>query len=566
MPRKPDPSLEQLISAWLDGHIDQEASDRLQQRLRESAADRQAFIAMTQVDAGLRGLADRGDEDAQPPLGGPVIFASPPVAVTKQRAWAWARMAVAAAVLLVVGGAAFWLGSGNRAAQTVGLGPEQPGGDLYTSPEDEETIAGYATLRRVAGVTWSKDAPLFREGDVLPAGVLALEEGVVEIDFFCGAGVIIEGPARIDLESDWSMRLASGRLRANVPPAARGFVVKTEEADIVDLGTEFSLDVSPKHVRVEVIDGEVALRGGAHDGSHLVTGEGLSLKGLEQEANAMQPVVSREEVDRHRQQTQRLRFKAWQSQSQELRRDDRLIAYYPIADLPLGLPGRVVTNQAASGSGLDGSLVGWVNQGQGRFGPASVGLEFDRPGSRVRARIDGSFSAFTFACWTRIDSLKNRYNALFMGDGYENGEPHWQIRDDGRLMFSVMVDDQPEPGRDKATLDRLHRVYFTDSVWDISMSGRWLHIAAVYDPVGRRVKQYVNGQLVGDEAILDKFFIDKLHIGSAEIGNWGQPFRQTPWFAVRNLNGSIDEMAIFDAALTGDEILGLYEAGKSVGY
>ena len=28
-----------------------------------------------------------------------------------------------------------------------------------------------------------------------------------------------------------------------------------------------------------------------------------------------------------------------------------------------------------------------------------------------------------------------------MSDGYETGELHWQIRNDGRLMFSVMVDD-----------------------------------------------------------------------------------------------------------------------------
>ena len=82
----------------------------------------------------------------------------------------------------------------------------------------------------------------------------------------------------------------------------------------------------------------------------------------------------------------------------------------------------------------------------------------------------------------------------------------------------------------------------------------------------RRVVQYANGKQVGSEKIIDKFYIDTLRIGPAEMGNWGQPSRKTPSFAVRNLNGTIDELAIFDAALTADEIHQLYEEGKPLGY
>lgn len=101
---------------------------------------------------------------------------------------------------------------------------------------------------------------------------------------------------------------------------------------------------------------------------------------------------------------------------------------------------------------------------------------------------------------------------------------------------------------------------------DVSMSGQWLHLAAVYDPAGRRVSQYVNGRLVSREDIIDQFPIETLRIGPAEIGNWGQPFRKTPWLSVRNLNGTIDELAIFNAALTDERILSLYEQGKLLGY
>ena len=50
------------------------------------------------------------------------------------------------------------------------------------------------------------------------------------------------------------------------------------------------------------------------------------------------------------------------------------------------------------------------------------------------------------------------------------------------------------------------------------------------------------------------------------IGNWGQPFRKTPWFAVLNLNGTIDELAIFDAVLSAEGINDLHQQGKPLGY
>ena len=56
--------------------------------------------------------------------------------------------------------------------------------------------------------------------------------------------------------------------------------------------------------------------------------------------------------------------------------------------------------------------------------------------------------------------------------------------------------------------------------------------------------------------------VDKIRIGAASIGNWSEPERNDPHFAVRNLNGSIDEFILFNAALSAAEIDQLYQAGK----
>ena len=162
----------------------------------------------------------------------------------------------------------------------------------------------------------------------------------------------------------------------------------------------------------------------------------------------------------------------------------------------------------------------------------------------------------------RIDSLDRRYNALFMGDGCETGEPHWQIRDDGKLMLSVMVDDQ-RPNPNMPSDAGFHRVYFSSPIWDKSMSGQWMHLASIFDPATRQVSHFVNGKRISRQQISADYLIETLRIGNGEIGNWGQPFRETPWFAIRNLNGRIDELVILKAALTDPEIIKLYEQSRA---
>ncbi|NNE01398.1 MAG: hypothetical protein HKN47_29130 [Pirellulaceae bacterium] len=571
--------LNELIAAWLDGRISETQSQALQQRLLESTEARDTFRELTRLDAALREIASSNPSvsDSQTAAGRPL---NEPTEHGRQgagnrRVATWIQLACAAAMLLVVGGLAYQFGKSDAAKEvaqdavaTNNAMPREVGDDSGDEAA-EQTIAGHATLRRNAGIEWANNAKAFREGDVLPAGVLEFEDGVAEIDFFCGAAVIVEGPAKLDLESDWSVRLISGRLRANVPPAARGFIVKAADSQIIDLGTEFALDVGADNVRVEVVDGEVKLKGGRHDGDHLVTGQGRSLKGDDAGGDLLQDLSTKSDVERRHEKALRERFQQWRTHCQELANDDRLIAYFPIAAQNAE---RVIDNAAATGPERDGIQVGLVSQSTGRFGPLSASVGFDRPGSRVRTRIDGEYKAFTFCCWIRVDSLEHRYNSLFMGDGYDNGEPHWQIRDDGRLMFSVMVDDTVNVPRFDKTDQRvittagLHHIYYTEPFMDGSQSGQWFQVAAVYDPIGRTVDQYVNGDRISSEKIIDKFHISDLRIGAAEIGNWGQPLRKSPWFAVRNLNGAIDELAIFDAALSPEEIKTMYEKGKPLGY
>ena len=565
--------LDELISAWLDGRIDDCQSQSLQSKLRESHEAREKFRELAKLDAAMRQIAgENGCVSYENTRSNSLESHTENIAISLAsnspfKVLTWSRIAIAATTLLIVSVIAYRMGRmgvGETAMKNDGSNEQ-----IASEVVSERKLSGFATLRRVAGIEWPAAGLSYREGDMLPEGIFEFDDGVAEIDFFCGARLIVEGPSKMFLESDWSVRFVKGRLRANVPPAARGFTVKAADSEIIDLGTEFALDVSRESIRVEVLDGEIKLKGGQHHGSHLVTGESRSLLGVELSEDAFEGLSTFDDVSRRHEESQRIRFNRWKKFSNQLDRDDRLIAYYPVLEFK---DGRSISNTADTSDERHGTLVGPVGFANGRFGAVSSSLEFDRPGARVRTRIDGEFHAFTFATWVRIDELSQKYNALFMSDGYENGEPHWQIRDDGRLMFSVMVDDSQEI-HVKNAMDQkvvrdagLHRVYFTEPIWDFLNSGQWFHLAVVYDPAGRQVCQYVNGTRISSEEIIDKFFVDSLRIGTAEIGNWGQPFRNSPWFAVRNLNGAIDELAIYNAALSGEEILNLYENGKPHGY
>ena len=78
---------------------------------------------------------------------------------------------------------------------------------------------------------------------ILYPGEILLESGIVAIEFYSGARVILEGPAIFELTSENSAILREGRIRALVPPQACGFSVSTRQIEVVDLGTEFGMNI-----------------------------------------------------------------------------------------------------------------------------------------------------------------------------------------------------------------------------------------------------------------------------------------------------------------------------------
>jgi hypothetical protein len=89
---------------------------------------------------------------------------------------------------------------------------------------------------------------------------LNLMTGVMKIQFDNGVQVVIEGPAVFSIEAYERMRLTYGKLYAKVPKQAVGFRVNTPSCGVIDLGTEFGVDVSDRgDTSVHLMKGKASL-------------------------------------------------------------------------------------------------------------------------------------------------------------------------------------------------------------------------------------------------------------------------------------------------------------------
>lgn len=418
---------------------------------------------------------------------------------------------------------------------------------------EEARAAGYAVLAGQSDPVWASAVPI-AEGDLIPEGALHLQSGVARLELFSGVSVVLEGDAEFEILSDMEMKVSRGKVRARVPEAATGFRIHMPDGDVVDLGTEFALDVGETKSEVHVIDGEIEWHPSNATMQLMTQGQAVrSLAKGPNETMAADPTrfIGIEELHQRTDAGRVQRRQQWLDYSRKLTADPRVVIHYRMTDSALDQ--RRVTNHAADS--MNGAIVAAVPSTD-RFGQPGSALDFSPAGSRVRLRVPDEIGSLTFLTWVRINSLDRLYNSLFLTDGHDLGEPHWQIMNDGRLFFSVKKRASSKGVPDK-------HIYYSPTVWTPAMSGQWMMIATVYDLEANSVTHYVNGESVSTEVIPEKDRVESIRIGAASIGNWSEPaYRRDPEFAVRNLNGCMDEFLLVKAALQASEIGEIYRKGR----
>ncbi len=105
-------------------------------------------------------------------------------------------------------------------------------------------VVPVAKVTQTHKCVWDQSSTALSTGaDLLAGEQLQLTEGLAEVTFADGAKVLLEGPAVFDATKRNGGFLQAGSLVANVPKRAVGFTVRTPQAVIVDLGTDFGVSV-----------------------------------------------------------------------------------------------------------------------------------------------------------------------------------------------------------------------------------------------------------------------------------------------------------------------------------
>ncbi|MGY8643928.1 MAG: FecR domain-containing protein [Verrucomicrobiales bacterium] len=132
-------------------------------------------------------------------------------------------------------------------------------------------IKAVATLEQAEGCRWAGSELPTAEGSRLPAGTLALVEGMATLKFDSGATVTLEAPATLEVTSAMRCRLVEGSVVADVPESAHGFTIDAPDLEVIDLGTRFGLTANQfggSHMMV--FEGEVEVRKNGEETAKLI--------------------------------------------------------------------------------------------------------------------------------------------------------------------------------------------------------------------------------------------------------------------------------------------------------
>lgn len=537
-----DPEHAELVSAWIGCPHSEERRTALLARLRNDANFRTAFaselrlIGMLQA---VRASAPRwlrledelGWSAAEPgDFGDAVALRLATLPEVRQRAktrW-WA---VGAAASILLGIVALML-LGERGA---GLPP-----------------ARIALVVRLDAAEWDGDS--HAEGSEVGPGVLSVNRGTATLALFHGVTVHLEGPARIDLQSAERLVCEAGKVRIDAPAEAVGFTALAA-GTVISPAAEFALTVAERgsaaiavfegRADVSVLDGH----GQTVRNESLVGGQSARIE------EGWIRIMADGTVERD-----------FAGPIPKISPPLRLRADYPtaiLADRPSQywrfdeLSGRRFANEIPNGIPL--LAIGEAAPDEPTDGNRCLALppanDEEQHGAISEQTWIPRHANFTLECWAMSRIVRQ---SSVLGLVTENARTN---QDQHGILLELT--GQPSPYRHpQRTVRALHRypvgksrgvnLFSTNQYLPYS----WQHL--VLRQSANRLELYVNGTLagLGSTSAPGKLPPARLILGSLHATRDGSSATGRP-FA-----GSLDEVAIYDHALTADQIRRHWELGS----
>jgi hypothetical protein len=382
-------------------------------------------------------------------------------------------------------------------------------------------------------------------GQNLDSEPLKLDKGMIEIQMNSGSIVRVEAPAEIRLENSNQVFLIQGKLTANVPHQAIGFIVRTPSASIVDYGTEFGILVDQyANTEAHVLKGQVEMRLGSNirvfdktirllacqagraSGQKLTTIPAVPSQFAYEmpsafEANAMKldPLFY-------------FRFK-----------ENNIHTFCEIT----GKPGLTIAMDQElpliSGPLLDSGRSGYSLKMEGTAGFAV---------SNVFPVCRFETGDFTVAGWVRFDKIQKQviWSNLVVGNtstsGVKDKDSYYRvlwINDQGRLEHTAYYSERDVPSRKVNTI-----------VSSATLEpNKWYFITVTH--AAKKLKlMYINGELTAQSSTEQNGLLEKY----TEL-TFGRPFEGL----AGGLGGAISEILFYNRELTDKEIQKLYQSAMN---
>lgn len=534
-----DADLRDLISAWLGGDLDAGRAAELLRRLRDDAEFRREFVEQSRMLSAVKAVQSAEprwllleDEigwgaSAAPdgPLEDRVLRAIEGPSRRRHAAWVVAAAAVVA-VAAIVG----W--------------PSAPPPRQAADPPAATAAGTVAVLVKADDVRWAaSDSPPPAEGAPLGVGPLHLRSGQVTLNFVSGVILSVVGPAELDVRSADRVFCRRGKLRTRVPPGAEGFTVLAPGSAVVDLGTEFALNVADDGTaEVMVFEGqaEVSVLNAA---GHTLTSElcqGRNALAIDPAAGRIRDAVA-----------EPARFAppaTWSAPPLVLKpgfaasvRSLRPWGYWRFRERADGVVPNEVAGRPALRAVKGVRLVGTGEAGVAEFAPGRPDQMLVLDGTWTPPRADG----YAIELWVLSEQFQHSSLVSVSPDGIP-GDRHTAL-----LEFL---------GRSRALLHEECAIRLLDR-WPPARKGganvfsptmytpnRWHHLVAQLRPTG--LELYVDGVLVGSTPTGSGAGTApcRVVLGRMKIGPDRDPQQ------VRPLVGRMAEVAVYNRPLSPEEV------------
>jgi ferric-dicitrate binding protein FerR (iron transport regulator) len=413
-----------------------------------------------------------------------------------------------------------------------------------------------ATLGASVDASWGAPYEALASGQPMPSGPIHLLSGLAEVRFQNGVSVVLQGPAQFEVRTGSLGELTAGKLTAMVPKGGEGFAVQTPSARIVDLGTEFGVDVNADqqthaevfrgHVRAEVspATSDAPLSKTLEVNQAVLIARGA--KSIQLTAPTPLAFVRIAELQ-NQAQSRPSAAERWLVCSDSLRHDPGIVAYYTF-DNAREVPDRLLNRAAATAGRFDGQL-----------GDDQTGHDPHWSTGRWSGKGALDFDASRRTC-VSLPPIP-----MFV-DSPTITVAAWVLpKDPSRTMHILDEAREAQKRLDFVWLGahaavQTYGIYFDrgggyrNAFRILPQERRWTFLVVTADAEGM-MRFYVDGQ---ERAAIS----GPLRKGSPSPLVIGRPAWERAGIGSQVLDGSMDEFALFNRVLSAEEIQAVYNAGK----